>query len=79
MCEGYAETCYRIVPECPICNVELNGEAVAIDSFTDGNGQIHSIINCHSCETRLGLVIDYEDPTMVKMWVTPVDPNFPPS
>lgn len=73
MCEGYAETCYGVTPECPICNVELDGEAEVLDAFIARPEKINYILKCRGCETRLELVINHETPTHVEIWVTPED------
>jgi hypothetical protein len=73
MGEETAETYYRITPECPVCRKELKQQAKTIDMFTGRNEQIHHIIDCHGCKTRLELVIHHEYPLVVEIWVTPVD------
>jgi hypothetical protein len=73
MGEKTAETYYRIIPECPVCSKELKQQAKPIDMCTGRNEQIHHIIDCHGCETRLELVINHEYPLVVEIWVTPVD------
>lgn len=70
--ETYYSIIYRITPECPSCNVDLNGETEHIDVFSDMDRQKYHIIDCPGCKTRLELVIGREDPMYVTISITPV-------
>lgn len=74
--ETYYSTIYCITLECPFCNVDFDGETKHIDRFTDMNDQQHHIVDCHSCGTRLDLVISHEYPMYLKVNVTPVIEKF---
>lgn len=74
--ETYYSIIYRITPECPSCNVDLDGETEHLDLFTDRDKQNHHIVDCHGCGTRLELVISHEPPMYVTISITPVDEKF---
>ena len=76
MTDEVPETYYRVTPECPCSDRELKGQAETIDRFLDRYGDIHHIIDCNCCETRLELVIHHDNPMDVEIWVTPADQDF---
>lgn len=65
-----AEAHYTIMPECPVCETGLQGQAEEIDAFHDRDREFRHIIDCNNCEERLELVIFSNFPTCVEVWVT---------
>lgn len=80
MSEGVVETyysiIYRITPECPSCNADLDDETEHHDQFDDIDKNRHHLVDCPGCGTRLELVISYEAPIYLNIQITPVNKNL---
>lgn len=80
MSEGVLETyysiIYRLTPECPSCNVDLDKGTEHRDRF-GADKNIYHIVKCPGCGTELELVISRQDPIYITIRITPVDEQFP--
>lgn len=74
--ETYYSIIYRLTPECPSCNVDLDQETEHRDQF-DLDNNIHHVVECPGCGTELELIVAHEDPMYITIRITPTDERFP--